>query len=482
MAAVSTKHLWKRGGIYWFRMRTPKQFREIVQGAYIARSLKTDSLTQAATLVSAVKAQLIANLEAELAGDAPAASRETYAMGLAIAKSHRMKMLGAEQVANLPLPELLKRTGYTRERDPEAATPLFAALLGGVEVPSTTLLEVAQDMERLLEPEIRAKNARQRRVWASKWRRAAQAFSEVIGDKPIRELTEHDAFMVRRAWRERAKSGEIETDYANKHLGYLERMVSAFYDDLEIDDFRNPFKAIRIERKQPWEMKQKKAGKRQFAPIWIRDTILAPGALRGMNEEARDIIIICAETGCREAEVFDLPASSIHLDDPIPHFRIKVEMPGAGGNADEPRRDIKTLSSIRPVPLVGFALEAMRRHPGGFPRYRGNANFYNSVNKYFREKRLFPSEDHTIGGLRHSFESRMKALKISNEEAAQLMGHSLKKIRGRPVYGDETELQIRALYTEMIAFPTPSWTPRPHLTLIAEVERILDEEGFKLPR
>ena len=75
----------------------------------------------------------------------------------------------------------------------------------------------------------------------------------------------------------------------------------------------------------------------------------------------------------------------------------------------------------------------------------------------------------------------LQARKISNEERAQLMGHSLHRIRGREVYGDETDLRIRALYAEMIAFPTESWSPRPYSELSRLIDAILDEEGFKRP-
>ena len=47
------------------------------------------------------------------------------------------------------------------------------------------------------------------------------------------------------------------------------------------------------------------------------------------------------------------------------------------------------------------------------------------------------------------------------------MGHSLHRIRGREVYGDETNLRIRALNAEMIAFPTTSWLPRPYSKVAA---------------
>lgn len=54
-----------------------------------------------------------------------------------------------------------------------------------------------------------------------------------------------------------------------------------------------------------------------------------------------------------------LAANDICLDAPVPYVSIR---PREG-------RELKTLTSIRDIPLVGIALDAARRHPEGFERY-----------------------------------------------------------------------------------------------------------------
>jgi integrase len=255
----------------------------------------------------------------------------------------------------------------------------------------------------------------------------------------------------------------------------MRAMIDTYFADAQIDSYINVFAEIRIEQKPIHERKKKEARKPEFSPNWIAENILKPGSLPGLNSEARDIVIICAETGCRESEVFDLPAASIVIDAPIPHIRIRVEDGPVGQ-----RRDVKTAASIRDVPLVGAALEAMKRNPTGFPRYRGNANYYNTTRKYLLDNGLFPSDAHSLGGLRHSYESRMRRAGVDNEERGFMMGHSLKKIRGREVYGDETSLKLRALFAEMVSLPTDTWKPRPHAELRAEIAKLLVEEGFRV--
>ncbi|MGY4487907.1 hypothetical protein ACVWWR_007098 [Bradyrhizobium sp. LM3.2] len=46
------------------------------------------------------------------------------------------------------------------------------------------------------------------------------------------------------------------------------------------------------------------------------------------------------------------------VDAEVPYIRIEAE-----------GRVLKTEHSERDIPLVGYALEAMKRHPQGFPRY-----------------------------------------------------------------------------------------------------------------
>ncbi|GGL82290.1 DUF6538 domain-containing protein [Pseudooceanicola nanhaiensis] len=474
------KNLWLRGNTYWFRMRRPDRYASVYSGSHVNQSLKTDSRAEALALAPVVKRQWLAELDARLAQVAPASSREAFQATLAVAKAHGRGFTDAQALADGPLPQLLEALTYAQASDPEAKSAVFAAALGGFDLPGTTITELSVDMPRLLISETLAKNDRQLREWKNRYIRASDAFVAAVGDKPVKDVTVQDIFAVRRLWRKRVEEKAVATGYANKHLGYLEAMIDAFYSDLEIDLFENPCQGIRIDDKQPWEKKSARSSKKEFKPSWIRETILSPGKTDRLNDEARDILIVMAETGCRASEVYDSPASAIHLDHEIPHLAIEVEMPSPGDKAGH-RRDVKTGSSIRKVPLVGAALEAVQRHPDGFPRYRGNANFSNAVMKFFKDNELLPSPDHKISSLRHSYESRMRRLNIDNEERGQLMGHSLKRIRGREVYGDETELKLRALFAEMIAFPTQTWAPRSFQTLNQEISRILEEEGFKLP-
>lgn len=74
----------------------------------------------------------------------------------------------------------------------------------------------------------------------------------------------------------------------------------------------------------------------------------------------------------------------------------------------------------------------------------------------------------------------MDAAELSNEERAHLMGHSIGKLRGRPVYGSDLELRVRALLQELVGIEGDGWKPRPRKAIRAELDRLREEAGFRL--
>lgn len=105
--------------------------------------------------------------------------------------------------------------------------------------------------------------------------------------------------------------------------------------------------------------------------------------------------------------------------------------------------------------MVGVALAAAKRHPGGFPRYRGKSTYSATMNQYMRNNGLLPSPDHTIGGVRHTWESRILAETKRMDVSGEMMGHSVKQIRNRPVYGDATPLAKRHALARKVMLRLP---------------------------
>jgi len=165
-----------------------------------------------------------------------------------------------------------------------------------------------------------------------------------------------------------------------------------------------------------------------FSVKWIKEKLLAPGALDGLNPEARAILLVMINTGCRPSELAALTANTIRLDHNVPHISIEPE-----------GRQIKSKHARRTIPLLGVSLEAIRAFPEGFPRYRtSSASLSATVNKYLRENGLMESDAHVLYSLRHSFEDRMLAAKIDERIRRDLFGHRLSRER----YGDGATLEM----------------------------------------
>ena len=183
-------------------------------------------------------------------------------------------------------------------------------------------------------------------------------------------------------------------------------------------------------------------GKRSpFTVEHIRNRILAPGALDGLNDEARDVVYVVMETGAQPSEIANLSKARIMLDADIPHIRIAAE-----------GRLLKTDHSERDIPLVGLALEAMKRHRNGFLRYFDKgSNLSETLMKYMKARELLPTPKLSVYSFRHAFKDRLKAVEAPEELIDELMGHST----GKPRYGDGYGLQLKRKYMQMIAFTPP---------------------------
>ena len=111
-----------------------------------------------------------------------------------------------------------------------------------------------------------------------------------------------------------------------------------------------------------------------FSNKWITEKILTPGALNGLNTEARCIVLGMVNTGYRPSEGAALLPHHIHLEHAVPHISIEAE-----------GRQLKSAYAKRIIPLAGVSLAAFKECPDGFPRYRDNPELSDTVNKFLRD-------------------------------------------------------------------------------------------------
>lgn len=478
MPTISADYLDLRGSTYYLRMRVPAEFADVEPLKWIERSLRTRNRVDAEAKCAIMRAALRNEWLARRAGKA-ADTRAIFDTSIDLLKDWGLTFSPLEDLLTGPIDALLSRIEIVAKMDVNSSA--VPAALGTLDVPDATLAEMAERMPDLKAAEIRAKNARQRREWWGNYKRAAKDFTAEIGERTVLKISYQDATDYEDFWKKRAHAGQVTSNYANKQIRYVRQMIDAHFEDIRLtkDKRVNVFRGMSVE-KLAYDPSDNERKKLPLPEKWVCERLIGDRALEGLNQEASDIAIIAAICGCRASEIYDLPEEDIHLDAPIPHIMLRVVLEG------ENKRELKRQSTSRAVVLQGPALEAMRRHPKGFTRYRGKASYSGDVNNFLRDNNLFPplpegkTGRYVISGLRHSFEDRMDAALMSNEERAQLMGHAISKLRGRPVYGAELELPLRALLQELVGIEGDGWKPRPRAVIRKEIDKLREAAGHRL--
>lgn len=399
----------RRESTLHIRKRVPRRYARVEAREFIWISLHTDSELVASQKAPVIWAHMIEAWEATLAGATTDANQQlAAAKNLAAARGYRY--LHANDVARLPIDELLERIEAVVTPKGKIDMQEAKALLGGAQIPKMTVTGALSEFWKISKDRIVGKSDDQIRRWENPRKKAVANFIKTVGDLDIAEIVTAD-MMKFRAWlADLILSGKVTENSANKDLVHL---VATIQDVARANDIKLKFNSERLMFKQG-----KPNTRPPFSRIWITDHLLAAGALDGLNAEARCIMLGMINTGYRPSEGAMLTAAHIRLDANVPH--IKIEAVG---------RTLKTDSSERIIPLVGISLEAFRQFPNGFPRYADNPSLSDTINKFLRENKLLETEAHSLYSLRHSFEDRLLAAGVDERIRADLMGHQIKRER-----------------------------------------------------
>ncbi|WP_232831227.1 tyrosine-type recombinase/integrase [Pseudogemmobacter bohemicus] len=304
-----------------------------------------------------------------------------------------------------------------------------SAMLGLAKTPQISIAKALEIYWGLAEERVHGKDPNQMRIWRNQRKRAVANFLEVIGDLAIDQIDRDNMLDFRQWWWERIRDEGLTANSANKDISTLVSILRT------VNEMKRLKLDLPVERLAFSEGEQNT--RLPLSDEWILDHILRQGALNGMNDQARGILLVMINTGCRPAEIAGLLPQHIHLDHDVPHISIEPE-----------GRQLKTPHSRRKLPLVGVSLKGMKGHPEGFPRYRANGSLSATINKFMQENGLMQSNDHSMYGLRHSFEDRLLAAGVDERIRADLMGHKLKRER----YGAGASLEMSAGILQSVAF------------------------------
>ena len=451
------KHLMFRDNNWHYVRRIPKRYSDIDDRGMIRVSLHTDSLEVARLRRDAMMesdtlywASLAEAVDDEIS-EAAALARRNVAMRRYKAANLRALANGfsyrpvSDLAASADLEEIAARirTVDTQDRGKktEAEAKAAEAVLGGLAKPPVLVSE-AFDIycEEIASDQLVNKSEAQKALWRKTKKRGVQYFIDLIGDVPITSITREQAQQYYNWWRERLipKPGQkaLKGNTANRDVGNMRKLYGEYFKYIGDEERPNPFRNL------SFAAKKAKGIVPPFEDDWVRNKILVPGLFAGVNEEAWHIMYALIETGCRHSEICNLLEDDIVLDKDAPFIRIRPTQ----------NREIKSEASVREIPLVGVSLEAMKRYPKGFPRYRDKGDGLSALlMKAFRTRKLLPTPEHKIYSFRHSMEKRMLEAGLDHDLRLPLMGHTNK----RPAYGDGGSMAFRRDELLKIVHPFP---------------------------
>jgi len=237
----------------------------------------------------------------------------------------------------------------------------------------------------------------------------------IAPDCPLSKLTRKDAREVR----DRMLGAlEMKPITVKRYLCDVSAMVNLGIREFDVRDAVNPFQNLPI-----------KADTTATVAREERDPLPAD-VVNAMRERlsanaASDIWNlwqILEGTGCRLGEISGLLRSDVHLRGQIPYLDLVFH---------EHRR-LKTVGSIRRVPLIGSALkavkDALKESEGStylFPRYgrvRGSDSASAALMKHLRVVSENPK--HTVHSLRHGMEDKLTRAGVSEFDRNLVLGHS----------------------------------------------------------
>ncbi|MGM5034817.1 molecular chaperone [Tardiphaga sp. 803_E3_N1_3] len=427
------EHLTKRNGTWHFVRRVPEEFASYDKRGIVKLSTKVriarDRHGQRASLIAdRMNLDLEAYWQKCAAGEAGRAATD-HAEAVRRARILDLSYRPAAAVALEPPAELRRRIETLAEGDRLHDPVTRAAVLGGVAEPHMKLSTLFAEFEAATATERMNYSPRQLKKWKAGKERAIEILIEVVTDKALQEMSRDDSLKYRDHWQARAVKREVAIGTANKNITHIQRMVRTVSQRHHLDK-ESLFAGLRLSGGERGQRKP-------FETAFIVDTILRPGGFDALNDQATAAVHILINTGARPCEVLNLLPTNIVLDANIPYIRVVPD-----------GRVLKTESSERDIPLVGIALEAMRRFPKGFARYFDNEDSFSAaVNKHMKKHGMKPSPRHSVYSFRHSFKDRLRALECPDELTDELMGHS----SGKPQYGDGHGLNLKLKYLLMTA-------------------------------
>ena len=254
-------------------------------------------------------------------------------------------------------------------------------------------------------------------------RAALTAFISLAGDRNVSEYRREDTKLFVRHLELRGN----KTATIRRRINCLSAILNYAYAELDLDK-RDPFSRLFIKGEGEDNHKRGTFTNKQLKQGY--DKALASGS------QVKLLMPLLGETGCRLAEIVGLRLEDIDLENDLINIRSNIA------------RRLKTKSSQRTLPLVGYAKFAMEQalKQGDdtylFPRYIKDGKCYathasNSLNKWLKKD----FDGLTAHCLRHTFRDRLRAEECPMDLIDQIGGWKSFSSFGNS-YGQRYSFQI----------------------------------------
>jgi integrase len=425
-------YLLNRNGHWYYFRRVPAHYAEYDRRKHITISLKTTDEEEARRRAIAQTQTLEAYWRDLVARRRVHGQDKAWQDAVAMARAHGFRYVPADDLAARGgLEDLLQRLHAVKGVS-GAGTPVLKAvkgLLGTAGRPRITLQASLDAYFESSADRLVGKSDDFIRKWRNPRKRAMANFLAAVGDRKLDEVSRRDILDFRAWWLKRVAEEGHNTGTANKDFVHLKDVLRVLARENEVElDIPALFSEI--------GMRMVENSRSPFEASFVQKKILPN--LSGLNDEARAVVLMMADTGARVNEIVGLLPEDIELKGKLPFIHIRPNS----------RRTLKNRSSARQIPLAGVAIEGARILAQGESRYRTADSASALINQYFENHGMKPTPQHSLYSLRHTFKDRLRDAGAQDEVIDNLMGHAT----DGPHYGRGHTLETKLKWLKKIAF------------------------------
>lgn len=439
---VSVKHLWqkRRGGLFYYRRRYPKEVREahhqqgIQLPVYKVVSLKTNDLATAAKRAISLTTRddedwwKLKNGFTEFisAGKTPKdkAERLLRKHGLEAVPFDRQSAPDADLLLDYFIDTLDQKRPTPDPEEPYSH--IHPALDSYLEPHEATAVQILKGEYKFHLSDAKEHYLKQRTVDGKTLNTVNASFRLVtgaLGNKPIEAYRRREISQVI----DDARKSGLKTATIKRQLGTVRAAVNELIRDEELD-IKNPFVDFKI--KGLGEDAQKRASLNMEQLERLRSYV------RATDTTTADILGMLVDTGARVSEIAGLMREDVKLDVEVPYVFIRKNS----------LRPLKTKESQRRVPLVGDALFAAKRALKKtnsiylFPRYMSDNGYKGDAASAALRVATRKLKCLTPHSLRHTMRTRLRNANVPEPLANEIGGWA--RISVSQYYGKQTALEL----------------------------------------